>query len=112
MKKMNGFTLIEVIISAAILFSAVLTLVPILSIMQTEREVLSTRRLIANDLHDSLQLFLWEEKDKQEVNYTKVIANSHVKYSFQVLSKYVKGCAQWENAKKRKEKFCLYGQPT
>ncbi|WP_164216103.1 hypothetical protein [Virgibacillus sp. YIM 98842] len=111
LKKSNGFTFIETLIAASLLLTAVTTVVPIISLMHTEREVLSERRAISLELHDELQQFLWTEEAPVPSDYLKINDKKEVRYTFQYENEFVKGCAEWQNAKKIHESFCLYGLP-
>lgn len=112
MKSNKGFTLIEVLIASSIIVMMVTTLVPIASLLLHEREVLSDRRIITSRLHDELQPFIWKEhKAPPPSLYTKSIRSTRVKFHFSYEKEFIKGCVEWENVKKRKEKLCLYGLP-
>jgi len=111
LKKNNGFTLIEVIIAAALLMTAAATIVPIISLVQSERQVLSDRRAFSLKVHDELQQFLWLEDVTLPAHFSQTIHQKKIQFSFRKESGYVKGCAEWQNAKKRSESFCLYGLP-
>ncbi|MFA1821547.1 type II secretion system protein [Virgibacillus oceani] len=109
MKKNEGFTLIEVLIATTILMTVVTTAVPIISMVQSERQVLSERRTISLKVHDELQQFLWLEDITLPTAYSETIHEKAVQFTFKKENEYVKGCAEWQNAKRRSESFCLYG---
>jgi len=111
LKKNDGFTLIEVLIAATLLLTVVTTIVPIISLVQSERQVLSERRTLSLKVHDELQQFLWLEDITLPAGYTNTIHGREVQLTFKEENDYVKGCAKWQNAKKRNESFCLYGIP-
>ncbi|MEC2158425.1 prepilin-type N-terminal cleavage/methylation domain-containing protein [Virgibacillus halodenitrificans] len=110
MKKNNGFTLVEVIISASILMTVVTTIFPLLHIITTEKIILSDRRTIVDRLHDEMQPFLLVSK-KTPYESVKNINQKLVTFTFVLERNYIKGCVVWENAKKKKESHCLYGLP-
>jgi prepilin-type N-terminal cleavage/methylation domain-containing protein len=111
LKKNKGFTLIEVLIAATILMTVITTIVPIISLVQAERQVLSERRTLSLKLHDELQQFLWLEDITLPAAYSETIHEKAVQFTFIIENEYVKGCAEWQNAKRRTELFCLYGLP-
>lgn len=110
MKKNNGFSLAEILIASAILMSVATTVLPIISLLHSERQVLSDRRALSLMVHDELQQFLWTDTAPPAA-YVKTIRKKEVQFTFVQENEYVKGCAEWENAKKRHEAFCLYGLP-
>ncbi len=113
LKKHNGFTLIEVTIAVSILFSTIVILLPLISLLQTERQVLSDRRMIAYKLHDELQPYLWGVNSDLPSHFEKKIESKTVQFSMVTIteSSLLKGCAKWNNAKQTKEVFCLFGKP-
>lgn len=80
------------------------TIVPLIVFVNTEEEVLSQRRISANQLHDELQSYIWED-EHLPASYTK----GNVHYHFTIENTIIKGCAEWKNVKDKKEMFCLYG---
>jgi len=112
LKSNKGFTLIEVLIASSIIIMMVTTFVPITSLLLHEREVLSDRRIITSRLHDELQPVLWKEhKAAPPSIYTKSIRSTRAKFHFSYEQEFIKGCVEWQNVKKKKEKLCLYGLP-
>lgn len=104
----NGFTLIEVLIASGIIMMLVSTFLPISSLLQREKSILSDRRKITSNLHDELVTFLYS-KEGVTSTFTKTIQNKSVVYQFTFDDKRVKGCVNWINVKKNPEFFCLYG---
>ncbi|GAB3791359.1 hypothetical protein [Virgibacillus kimchii] len=111
MKKSNGFSFIEILIAASLLMTFVSIIVPIISLVQTEREVLSERRNFTLKLHDELQSFLWMDDTALPSNFAETLQQKEIEFSFKSENGFVKGCAEWQNAKKENESFCLYGYP-
>lgn len=111
LKSSKGFTLIEVLIASSIIVMMVTTFVPIASLLSHEREVLSDRRMIISLLHDELQPFIWEEHNAAPSTFTKTIHSIRARFHFSREKEFIKGCAEWENVKKNKEKQCLYSLP-
>jgi len=109
LKKSNGFTLIETLLAASLLLTVAATMVPIISLVNTEREILSERRTISLKTHDELQQFLWVKDAAIPADYLKTISKKEVRFTFKYENDFVKGCAEWQNAKKDHETFCLYG---
>jgi len=109
--KSNGFTIIEVIVASTILMTVITTMVPIISILEKEQNILSERRVITHQLHDELQPYLWGDNLSSNTEFTKVINKQTVTFHFLKENDYLKGCVRWENGRKRNETVCLYGLP-
>ncbi|WP_072887688.1 type II secretion system protein [Ornithinibacillus halophilus] len=109
MKKYNGFSLIEVLIASSIVFMVAITLVPLISTLNAEREALSIKRLVANELHDQLQLQLWNLETVTQ--FKREFNNFEVHFSFYEEKGSIKGCAKWINVKQKEENLCIYGLP-
>lgn len=106
--RINGFTLIEVLIAASIIFLLISTILPISFLIEQERTVLSERRVLTAKLHDELQPFLWSNLEIPS-SYSKRFDLIDVTLNFTYEEQYIKGCADWENARKKSERICLYG---
>lgn len=104
----NGFTLIEVLIGSSIIFMLITTILPIGSLLEQEKTVLSQRRILSAKLHDELQPFLWEGL-QVPVTYSNVVGLLDVTFNFSYDGEYIKGCVNWENARGKNETICLYG---
>lgn len=104
--------MIETLVTATLLLAATITLVPLISQLNSEQKALSEKREMANELHDRLQPFLWTETTE----LPKVVFNedgkSEAKFSFEMYSDFIKGCVYWKNALQREEEFCLFGIPS
>lgn len=111
MLKSDGFTLIEVLIATSLLLFVISTFVPIFSLLNNERMVLSDRRTVTSQLHDELQYFLWENPKVAPVHFTKNKQHTKISFDFTNENNLIKGCANWENVKKTKESICIYGYP-
>ncbi len=111
MQNSKGFSLIEVLVAASIVFTLVLTTIPITSLLMQEREVLSERRLISSRLHDELQQFLWQGDVSPPASFTRTVNKASASFHFSAEGKFIRGCAEWKNARKQKDKICLYGIP-
>lgn len=111
LSKSDGFSLTEVLIASGILMVVITTLVPIITLLNTEKSILSDRRIIVNQLHDQLQPFLWDDSVNPPSFFTETIQYKLVTYNFTMRNEFIKGCVSWENAKKIKESICLYGIP-
>ncbi len=111
LKKVNGFTLIEVIIASSLLFSFILILVPAFSILHVEQTVLHDRLAIAYKLHDEMQPIIWEN-DNFTASYDLLVNKQTVTIEIDHEHNYLKGCAYWKNAKQTNEEVCLYAEPS
>lgn len=107
----KGFTLIEVLIASSLLLLMVSTFVPIFSLLNNERSVLSDRRTISSQLHDELQHYLWDESAATPARFIDTIQHKEVTFRFNTENDFVKGCANWKNVKQSDEVICLYGIP-
>src|SRR5699024_206523 len=110
LKNNKAFTLIEVLVGSSILFLIIITIVPINSLLESERSLLRDRYDYTNKLHDELQSFIWERHKRIPVTYERRINNKTV--SFQSSKEYnelIKGCVNWENVRNKYEEICLYG---
>ncbi|WP_337019686.1 type II secretion system protein [Oceanobacillus massiliensis] len=108
MQKNNGFTLIEVLIAASVLFTAVSTLLPLITILDSEQKVLSDRRAFAYMLHDELQQFIWAPQTYPE-KFEKENNSVQATFEFTEEADFIKGCVEWINVKQRNETLCMYG---
>lgn len=105
----NGFTLTEVIIATGIILTVASTFLPIITIIDREQNLLSERRILAYQLHDELQQFIWGTEKALPIHYTK--SNHHAMtadFIFKQENEFIKGCVEWINAKKEEEEICLY----
>lgn len=107
MKNNNGFTLIEVLVATSIILMLVATIVPVSTLVQVEKKILFDRRIILLALHDDLQETIWG--DRKIENKQQNINHHIVEIYYSVDNKLIKGCASWENEKKKEETVCLYG---
>ncbi|MGJ9456959.1 type II secretion system protein [Oceanobacillus sp. CF4.6] len=109
MQKNSGFTLIEVLIAASILFTTVSTFMPLILIVDAEQKVLSDRRNLASILHDELQHVIWDTPGELPLKFTETLNSIQVRFEFNMEQEFIKGCVAWNNAKQREERLCLYG---
>src|SRR5690625_5779561 len=58
----KGFTLVEVILASSMIMVIIMTIVPMGSLLEREKAVLSERRILSLKLHDELQPFLWNDQ--------------------------------------------------
>lgn len=108
--KDSGFTLIEVLVAASILFMTVSTFLPIILILDAEQKILSDRRNLVYMLHDELQHYIWKpNSSKLPSQFTETVHAIPAQFEFSIEKQLLKGCVEWNNAKNRKEKICLYG---
>lgn len=112
MKNNKGFTLIEVLIASSILFIIIMTVVPIKSLLTSERRLLSDRYDYTARLHEELQFYLWEEDKQLPISYEQKLKQKTILFQFtKVSSELIKGCVEWKNVRDKNEKTCLYGYP-
>lgn len=105
----KGFTLIEVLVSFSLIMLLATTFLPISSIIQQHTTILSDKRIVSSKLHDELLDQLWGKQNLSSQSYTKIVNKKLVSFDFIIENELTKGCAIWENAKNKNEKFCLYG---
>lgn len=104
----KGFTLIEVLISASMILTLMAVVFPISTMLEKERIVLSDRRTFMNQLHDEFQPYLWNDLPLP-MSYSTFTDQTEVTFEFMKDKDFIKGCAIWESARKKREKVCLYG---
>ncbi len=104
----RGFTLLEVLVASSIVFTLLTTIIPIASLLEQERVVERERLTFSARLHDELQSFLWNDL-QLPLSYSDVIHLIDVTFNFTHEGEYIKGCVNWENARKKSETICLYG---
>lgn len=102
----NGFIFSEIVVSLSIIFTLIFTLTPIFYQLHTERLNLYYRRTIQSLLHD--QLIQIDSNDKKMPSINKKVKQTSVDLYFTLDDPLWKGCAEWENAKKKNEKLCLF----
>lgn len=110
MKDNKGFTLLETVVAASILFTVILIVVPISSLLMIERNVQSERYEYTKQLQLELQPFIHRESKLRSTNYNRVVNNK--KLSFHITKEnnnLIKGCVTWENVRTNQEETCLYG---
>ncbi|MEN2765994.1 hypothetical protein [Ornithinibacillus xuwenensis] len=106
----NGFTVTESLISLSILIIITTAWIPLYSLISQEKQIHSDKRIITDQLHDELQLVLWDNNTLLPKVSEKTIGATPVKLSFKLTKEsLIKGCAQWNNIAQRSEEVCLYG---
>ena len=104
----RGFTLVEVILASSMIMVIIMTIVPMGSLLEREKAVLSERRILSLKLHDELQPFLWNDQPLPARYSSKFnLIDVHFRFTFD--GDYVKGCVSWKNARGKSETICLYG---
>lgn len=112
LKKNNGFTLVEVLVASSILFMMIIVIIPINTLLTTERTILKDRHEFKQTLQEELQPFIWETNKELPATYVKEMNHKSVSFQFtRQPDNLIKGCVQWENVRNQREKICLYGYP-
>ncbi|WP_143833235.1 prepilin-type N-terminal cleavage/methylation domain-containing protein [Oceanobacillus timonensis] len=107
MKNDKGFTLFETLIASLLLFTMLTMLFPLLSLLAKEQYDSVERVQITSKLHDDLQgVFIGITSYPS--NYTVTPYRTSAEFSFKLEGEYLKGCAEWTNAKQKTETKCLY----
>ncbi|MFD1412764.1 hypothetical protein [Oceanobacillus jeddahense] len=106
-KKDKGFTLFETVIASLLLFSMLTMLLPLLSLIAKEQYNSIEKVRITSKLHDDLQGVLIGTTPYPS-NYTITPYRTAAEFSFILEGDYLKGCAEWTNAKQKTETKCLY----
>ncbi|WLV23554.1 type II secretion system protein [Aciduricibacillus chroicocephali] len=109
MKKSNGFTFIEMLVSISIILMLASLAIPIASKIKAERQKLSDTRMFIQLLHDELQHILYDKERKTNDNFTRKVRNRELSFSLYEEGVYQKGCVSWKNAVQKQESHCLYG---
>lgn len=100
-KKDKGFTLFETLIASLLLFSMLTILLPLLSIIAKEQYNSIEKVQITSKLHDDMQGVLAGAAPFQDY-YTVTPYQTPAAFSFSLEGEYLKGCAEWTNAKQKK----------
>ncbi|WP_152656210.1 hypothetical protein [Oceanobacillus sp. CFH 90083] len=106
-KKDKGFTLFETLIASLLLFSMLTILLPLLSLIAREQYNSIERVQITSKLYDDLQEVLIGMAPYPN-KYTRTPYRTSAEFSFSLEGGYLKGCAEWTNAKQKTETKCLY----
>lgn len=109
MKKINGFIWVETLVSLNIVILIASTIIPLHTSIKQEKKALHDRAIVSMQLYDELQTLLFENNSYTHSNSSKIISGKNVNISFTNEFEFLKGCASWENVKKREEQLCLYG---
>jgi len=83
-----------------------ITIVPIYTLLETERKHLYDKRNIINGLHDELQEWLYT--DQAAGTRTVKIEHREVTLQFITENEWWKGCAYWTDVRAREQSECLY----
>jgi len=105
----KGFSMIEALVAASLLMMIITTLIPLTNLLLKEREALQQKRAIINELHHDMQPFLWDKQLDLPHRLLKTVYGSEAKFRFTAEGNLLKGCATWDNANDRPNRFCLYG---
>lgn len=111
LKKYNGFIWIETLVSLNIVLVVMTLIVPIYTSIEKEKQVLHEQSLISLGLFNEFQTVLHERQIDKSTMYQEKINDRQVTYQFTSEGVFLKGCVNWENAKQKQEKRCLYGIP-
>lgn len=107
LKNNKAFTLLETSIALGLLCIIIATSLPITIFIQTERNILTEKRLITYRLHDDLIYLISDgvlDTHKEIIVKNKVVSITQTKENA-----LIKSCATWHNIKQVKEVICLYG---
>lgn len=96
-------------IASVLFLSAVTIFIPIFNQLQIEKNILNERRTFAYYLHEELQQYIWSEDHTFPAAYTSQYTGKSIHFQFIKTDDFIKGCVEWQNAKQKKESFCLYG---
>lgn len=81
-------------------------IIPIYTLVESERKHLYDKRNIINGLHDELQV--WILTDQVDRTWTKKIEHREVILQFNTENEWLKGCAYWTDVRAREQSECLY----
>lgn len=102
--------MLEALVAMTIIFSLVLTIIPIHSTLQLERTLNKEKRDITYRLHDELLAALASDHSLQASQQINV-NHTEVRIAFIKDDEVIKACASWEDVKGHQQKVCLYGYP-
>lgn len=104
----KGVTWIEALYTASIIFTVILTMLPLYQIVMVERAVLLEKRQHLQMLQNHLMEFTYE---KMNITYLSIdMESDNGVYTFDVNHNLIKGCVTWENAKEQMDESCLYSK--
>lgn len=104
----KGVTWIEALFAATIIFTVLLTMLPLYQKVMVERTVLFEKRQHLQMLQNHLLEFTYEKTDMTYLSINMEADKGA--YTFDVNHHLIKGCARWENAKEEMDEICLYSK--
>lgn len=91
-----------------IIFSLVLTIIPIHSTLQLERALNKEKRDITYRLHDEL-LYVLEPTNASKSRHDIETEFTSIQIGYSKTNHLIKACATWLDLKVRHQEVCLYG---
>lgn len=104
--KSNGFTLIEVLIAASILFIVTSIVMPASLLLHQERLIMRDQRMISAMLHDEIQMFIDTDEPNKQFKYEKQAHNKTLQFEFRIKDNFINACVMWTNVKEDEETLC------
>lgn len=107
--KDKGFILIDSFFSFSIVILLVISLTPIISLIQKERYTLSEKMKVASLLHDELQEVIFDKDSSLPLKGTILLEGKNIYIQFlKDEHPFIKGCAKWTNKANREDEICFY----
>src|SRR5690625_3779784 len=108
-KNCKGFILLDTVVAINIIILFTLVIIPVYIIMKQEKQSLHERMIISLYLFNQMQTVIRDEITDITNDEEKMIGNKTVNFTYTLDEQFIKGCAIWDNYRKRRETFCLYG---
>jgi len=104
----KGITFIESLAAATVIFTVIMTMIPLYNWISMERHDLQNKRIYAHQLYNQLITIINEQERESKLPYERKVEAA--RFSFSMSDNLTKGCVQWENSKNKQEEICLYAK--
>lgn len=104
----KGITWIEAISASTVIFTIVLTFIPLHQLIQSERQQLYEKRQLSHQLFNRLIELSSNRDEIHLLPLTEDVAMG--KFTFSEKDGMIQGCMQWDNEKKNEQEWCLYSK--
>lgn len=108
LKNEKGMTLLESLATATVIFTIVMTMIPLYRWIDVERHDLQDKRMYANQLYNDIMLQISEQNNSMDIPNNKKVEGATFLYAMR--DNMLEGCVQWENSKQKREEICLYAK--
>ncbi|HLS36182.1 MAG TPA: hypothetical protein VK061_08090 [Bacillota bacterium] len=107
----NGYIFFDTLISLVLVINFVFMMIPLINLINFERDFLQEKMNISSLLHDELQNIIMQENFNEDITIKKMRNEKEIFLKFSLFEKdYIKACATWISHQDRNEEVCLYGK--